>query len=66
LGKNEAAGIIFGGAFPRGSTLALRRPAQRAIYFVQRELEATALGVDAAIVRCDRGTIEHVERKVPT
>jgi len=54
----EAAGILFGGGFPRGSTLALRRSAQRAIYFVQHELEATALGVDAAIVMCDRGTID--------
>jgi predicted ATPase len=54
----EAAGIVFGGGFPRGSSLALRRPAQRAIYFVQRELEATTLGLDAAIVLCDRGTID--------
>ena len=54
----EAAGIVFGGGFPRGTTLALRRAAQRAIYFVERELEATTLATDAAIVMCDRGTID--------
>jgi predicted ATPase len=54
----EAAGIVFGGGFPRGTSLALRRPAQRAIYFVQRELEATAHALDATIIMCDRGTID--------
>lgn len=54
----ESAGLVFGGGFPRGKSLALRRPAQRAIYFVQRELEATALAHDAAIVMCDRGTVD--------
>jgi len=54
----EAAGIVFGGGFPRGTTPALRRPAQRAIYHVQRELEATTVDVNAAIVVCDRGTVD--------
>lgn len=54
----EAAGLVFGGGFPRGRSLVLRRAAQRAIYFVQHELEATALELDAAIVMCDRGTID--------
>lgn len=54
----ESAGLLFRGGFPRGSSLALRRPAQRAIYYVQRELEATSLASDAAIVMCDRGTID--------
>ena len=54
----EAAGLVFGGGFPRGTSLALRRPAQRAIYYVQRELEETTLGLDAALVVCDRGTID--------
>jgi predicted ATPase len=54
----EAAGIVFGGGFPRGQALAVRRAAQRAIYYVQRELEATAQGANAAIVMCDRGTID--------
>ncbi|HET7500979.1 MAG TPA: hypothetical protein VFK02_08255 [Kofleriaceae bacterium] len=32
----EAAGILFGGGFPREDGLDARRAAQRAIYFVQR------------------------------
>lgn len=54
----EAAGIVFGGRFPRGETTALRQAAQRAIYHVQRELEAAADGEDAAVVLCDRGTVD--------
>ena len=54
----ETAGIVFSGGFPRGDGAAMRRPAQRAIFFVQRELEATADATDAAIVLCDRGTID--------
>lgn len=56
----EAAGILFGGGFPRSSTPAIQRPAQRAIYFVQRELEETTVAMNAAIVMCDRGTIDSV------
>ena len=56
----ETAGIVFSGGFPRGEGAAMRRPAQRAIFFVQRELEATADATDAAIVLCDRGTIDGV------
>lgn len=54
----EAAGIVFGGGFPRGTELELRRAAQRAIVHVQHELEATLVGADAALVMCDRGTID--------
>ncbi len=54
----EAAGVIFGGGFPRGEEVAMRRAAQRAIYFVQRELEASAAAQNAAIVLCDRGTVD--------
>jgi predicted ATPase len=54
----EAAGIVFGGGFPRGTAAELRRPAQRAIFHVQRELEATALARDHALVVCDRGTVD--------
>jgi len=54
----EAAGILFGGGFPRGTAEVLRRAAQRAIFHVQCELE-TALDVgDAAILLCDRGTVD--------
>lgn len=52
----EAAGIVFGGGFPRSPADGVRRAAQRAIFYVQRELEAAMEGTDAAIVLCDRGT----------
>src|SRR5687767_2738205 len=54
----EAAGILFGGGFPREDDDGCRRAAQRAIYHVQRELEAAAESHDAAIVLCDRGTVD--------
>lgn len=54
----EAAGIVFGGGFPRGSRLEERQAAQRAIYHVQRELEAAVEGQNAAVVLCDRGTVD--------
>ncbi|NUQ76842.1 MAG: ATP-binding protein [Polyangiaceae bacterium] len=54
----EAAGIVFGGGFPREEGPGVRRAAQRAIFFIQRELEAVADASDAAIVLCDRGTVD--------
>lgn len=54
----EAAGVVFGGGFPRSSGVDARRAAQRAIFYVQRELEAAVDGTDAAIVLCDRGTVD--------
>lgn len=54
----EAAGILFGGGFPRENGPDARRAAQRAIYFVQRELEAATAGADVAIALCDRGTVD--------
>lgn len=54
----EAAGIVFGGGFPRGSSVALRSAAQRAMFYVQRELEIAADAEDGAIVLCDRGTVD--------
>jgi predicted ATPase len=54
----ESAGIVFGGRFPRGDTIVLRQAAQRAIYHVQRELESTEDTDNAAIVLCDRGTVD--------
>jgi predicted ATPase len=54
----ESAGILFGGGFPRGTTPDLRRAAQRAIFHVQHELEATAASGDPALVVCDRGTVD--------
>jgi len=54
----EAASIVFGGGFPRGPGLKARRAAQRAIFYVQRELELAGEEDDLAIVLCDRGTID--------
>ncbi len=54
----EAAGIVFGGGFPREKRPPLQRAAQRAIFFVQRELEAVAAVDDPAIILCDRGTVD--------
>lgn len=54
----EAAGIVFGGGFPRGESIGLRQAAQRAIFYVQRELESAAESDEPAITLCDRGTID--------
>jgi len=54
----EAAGIVFGGGFPRAESVELRRAAQRAIFYVQRELEIAADAENSAIVLCDRGTVD--------
>ncbi len=54
----ESAGIVFGGGFPRGGAMEIRKAAQRAIFYVQRELEKTADVGNFAIVLCDRGTID--------
>jgi predicted ATPase len=56
----EAAGIVFSGGFPRDDSTATRRADQRAIYFVQRELESLAEPFNAALVLCDRGTVDGV------
>lgn len=54
----EAASIVFGGGFPRGDPSEERRAAQRAIFHVQRELEALGEAEGAAILLCDRGTLD--------
>ena len=54
----ESAGIIFGGGFPRRNGINLRMAAQRAIFYVQRELETAADAENPAIVLCDRGTVD--------
>ena len=55
----EAASIVFGGGFPRHDTDAGRRAAQRAIYRIQREVEALVEEEQrAAIALCDRGTVD--------
>ncbi|HEX7669800.1 MAG TPA: ATP-binding protein [Polyangiaceae bacterium] len=55
----EAAGILFGGGFPRTNARSARRAAQRAIFHVQRELERLTLSTShAAVILCDRGTLD--------
>lgn len=54
----ESAGIVFGGRFPRDGRVEVRQAAQRAIFHVQRELEATEESDNAAVVLCDRGTVD--------
>ncbi|HEX2780989.1 MAG TPA: ATP-binding protein [Gemmatimonadaceae bacterium] len=56
----EAAGIVFGGGFPRLDTIAARRAAQRAIFHVQRELETVADDGGATVVLCDRGLLDAI------
>jgi predicted ATPase len=55
----EAASLLFRGGFPRGTRPGERAAVQRAIFHVQRELEAAADAADhAAIQLCDRGTVD--------
>lgn len=54
----ESAGILFGGGFPRGGSSEQKKAAQRAIFHVQRELEASVAPGSAAVVLCDRGTVD--------
>ncbi len=53
----EAAGIVFTGGFPRAFEGPALKAAQRAIFYVQRELELAAQD-NAAILLCDRGTVD--------
>lgn len=55
----ESASIIYGGGFPRGPRHSERQAGQRAIFYVQRQLERVALETETiAIALCDRGTID--------
>src|SRR5512139_62310 len=54
----ESAGIVFGGGFPRVDEPVARAAAQRAIFWVQRELEVIGDTRNPAIVLCDRGTVD--------
>lgn len=54
----EAAGIVFGGGFPRLAELHSAQSAQRAIFYVQRELENAAEGRNPAVILCDRATVD--------
>ncbi|MDT8341668.1 MAG: ATP-binding protein [Longimicrobiales bacterium] len=52
----ESAGILFQGGFPRRESGEGLRAVQRAIFHVQRQLEAGVAEANAALVVCDRGT----------
>lgn len=54
----ESAGVVFVGGFPRAGGIELRKAAQRAIFYVQRELETAADAENAAVMLCDRGTLD--------
>jgi predicted ATPase len=57
----EAAGVLFGGGFPRMADHPSRRCAQRAMFHVQRQLERLAIeqGTFHAVL-CDRGTLDGI------
>ena len=54
----ESAGIVFGGGFPRRTDIHSAQSAQRAIFYVQRELENASEGRNPAVILCDRGTVD--------
>ena len=55
----ESASILFGGGFWRKPSLPAKKAAQRAIYYVQRELEQMALDdPQSGTLLCDRGTLD--------
>ena len=55
----ESASLLFRGGFPRGRETIERRAAQRAIYYVQRELERAMLELgQSSVILCDRGTVD--------
>ncbi len=57
--SQESASIVFGGGFPRERRLGAERAAQRAIYYVQRELERVFEDrEDVEVLVCDRGTLD--------
>jgi predicted ATPase len=53
----EAASILYGGGFPRSNDPLTLRAAQRAIYHVQRELEAI-VAPEVRVAICDRGSLD--------
>lgn len=55
----EAASIVFGGGFPRGTSVAARKAGQLAIFHVSEQLEAVAEADQVpALVLCDRGILD--------
>lgn len=55
----EAAGVLFGGGFPRDDDAASLRFIQRAIFHVQEQMEGLVLEMGrVAVALCDRGTLD--------
>jgi predicted ATPase len=55
----EAASIVYGGGWPRRKTLAGVQHQQKAIYFVQRELESLLSEENEnRLIICDRGSLD--------
>jgi predicted ATPase len=54
----ESASILFSGGFPRRDDDVGKKAAQRAIFHVQCQLEATTSTSSAHLVVCDRGTLD--------
>jgi predicted ATPase len=54
----ESASLVLGGGFPRIASAPGRVAAQRAIFFVQREMEVALESEHPAILLCDRGTVD--------
>lgn len=55
----EAAGIVYGGGFPRRATPAARRAVQRVIWHTERQLEWLEQNErTAGLVLCDRSTVD--------
>lgn len=52
----DAAALLFEAGFPRNGTREALGATQRAIYFVQRELEALAEDENLCLILCNRGT----------
>lgn len=57
----EAASIVFGGGWPRRKTVVGVQHQQKAIYFLQRELEQLIVGENPdRLIICDRGSLDGV------
>jgi predicted ATPase len=55
----ESASVVFGGGFWRRESIAGRKAAQRAIFYVQREFETMLEEEGNTVVAlCDRGTVD--------
>ncbi|MES3036797.1 MAG: ATP-binding protein, partial [Bdellovibrionota bacterium] len=57
----EAASILYRGGYPRLKSLEARKHTQRAIYYVQRELELLIeIEKKAPLLLCDRGSLDGI------